>query len=130
MTQSTPDSVDEAPGDEVGQEGGDHRLVLGVAQPEPDGDLGAVGGDDQGDHDTRAGHVEPVDHEDGHVEVREVPGHQLAHGLGGRRHEAPGDGRLGHGLGALLELVSDRLGHVVRGAGWPPRPACARRRGS
>src|ERR1019366_258010 len=59
----------EATGNEVGQQGGDHGLVLGVAEPEPDGDLGAVGGDDQAHHDTRTGDIEPVDHEDGHVKV-------------------------------------------------------------
>jgi len=102
----------EPPGDEVGQQGGDHRLVLGVAEPEPDGHLGAVRGDDQGDHDTRAGYVEPVDHERDHVEVGQVPGHQLAHGLDRRRYEAPGDGRLGRGPRACLEFFSDGFGHV------------------
>ncbi len=110
----------EAPGHQIGQQGGDDGLVLGVAEPEPDGDLGAVGCDDQGDHGTRAGHVEPVDHEHGHVEVGEVPGHQLVHGLARGRHEAPGDCRLGHGLGALLELCSDWLGHVSVASGGHP----------
>ena len=40
----------QAAGHQVGQQGGDHGLVLGVAQPQPDGDLGAVGGDSESGH--------------------------------------------------------------------------------
>lgn len=37
----------EPPGEEIDQKGGDNRLVLGVAELQPDGRLGAVMGDDQ-----------------------------------------------------------------------------------
>ena len=38
----------QASGHHVGEQGGDDRLVLGVAQPQPGRHLGAVGGNDQG----------------------------------------------------------------------------------
>lgn len=52
-------------------------VFLGVAVPEPYGDLGSVGGDHER-HDAAAlGEDDGVDHEHGHVELGQVPGEQL-----------------------------------------------------
>ena len=67
----------QAPGDEVREQGRHDRFVLGVPEPEPDGDLGAIGCHDQGRHTALAGHLGAIDHHDGHVQARKVPGHQL-----------------------------------------------------
>jgi hypothetical protein len=73
MTVAASRADKQATGDQIGQKAGQHRLVLGVAQPQPDRNLGPIGQDRQGDHDTRAGHVEPVDHDHRHVQAGQVP---------------------------------------------------------
>ena len=110
----------QAPGHQVGQQVGDHHLVLGVPEPQSDRHLGAVGGDDQGHHAALTGHIQPVDHEDGHVEVGEAAGHQILHRLLGGRDEASGDGGLGGGAGPGLDVGAHRFGHVHVAAGGHP----------
>ena len=90
---------------------GDDDLVLGVAVVEPDGDLRAVGGDDQGHHAAAPGEDDAVDHHHRHVDLRKVAGQQLGQlGLGGA-HEAAAHRRLRGGLRRLLDGLADRLAH-------------------
>ena len=103
ITTSRPPVGVQAPLDEVGQQGGHDRLVLGVADPQPDRDLRAVAGDDQGDDAARAGEVDAVDHQHRRRQARQVPGQQGVEG----------------GLGAASR-TGGTPPTLRRGAGRPP----------
>ena len=120
MTTSSPVVDRQAPGHEVGQQGGHDGLVLGVAEPQPDRDLGAVGGDDQGRHAALAGHFDAVDHHDGHVQGRQVAGHELGQGGLGGLLPAPRDRRPPGAFCLVVYLSGERLGHIGVAAGGHP----------
>ncbi len=113
-------AVVEAAVHEIGQQGLDQDLVLGVAEPQPDRDLGAISGDNEGDNAGGAGEVDTVDHQHRRVQLGEITGKEVGECFLGATHEPARHrrfrcrGRLRPGLGA------DRISDTLIGSGRDP----------
>lgn len=118
--EQDPGLVAQAAGHEIGQQVLHDGAVLGVAIPQPDGDLGAVGGDDQRRHAAAVGEHDPVDHHRGDVELGQVPADELGQRRLGGRLEATRYRRLRVAACHVLQLVADGLGHQGVAAGGDP----------
>jgi len=102
--------VVQAAGDQVGQQGGDYGLVLRGPLPQPDRQLGPVGGDGQRDHHAPLGQVLAVDHEHLDVGLGQVARHQLGKRGLGLLDEPPRHRRPAGRLRRTRNLLADRLG--------------------
>jgi hypothetical protein len=115
-----PVVVAQAAGDEVGQQGPDHGLVLGGALPQPDRLLRAVGGDPQRDDHAALGQVLAVEHEHHDVLTGQVAGHQLGQRGLGLLDEPTRDRRARRRLLPAADLLADRLAGAGVAAGGHP----------
>jgi hypothetical protein len=105
---------------EVGEQGGDHGRVLRVAEPQADRHLAPVGRDHQGGDAALSGNSDAVDHEHGHLQIRQVTGHELGQRPLGRPPEAAADRRARVAPGSGLERLAQGLGDGGVAAGGPP----------
>ena len=115
-----PGAVVDASLDDVSQQRGDDGLVLGVPEPQPDRDLGAIGGHNQGDHAHLPREVDAVDHQHRRVQARQVTAQQLVEGLAGAGHEPSRHRRLRRRRRCLAGLCADRIGGPFERAGGDP----------
>lgn len=96
---------------------GDHGLVLGVAQPQPDGNLGAVGADGQRHDAAVLGEEHAVDHHRRHRQLAQIPdiSSSSALAVAGLKRRDTDERDVRGGLG--LNRGAHRLGHcpVARG---------------
>ena len=104
-------------GDQVGEEILHDHGVLGVAVPDPHGDLRPVGGDRQCHHAAALGENDPVDHQRRHVQLRQVASDQLGQLRLSGRLEPARHRRLGVAPRRALQTGADRLGHQAVAAG-------------
>jgi hypothetical protein len=107
----------EATIDEVGEQRGGHRGVLGGALPEPERELLALGGDAERHHVGAALELDAVEHQHRQAHVIEASSHERGQGLGRAGHEGARDRRLRGRARSILDLGADRL----LGAGEAPR---------
>ena len=91
-------------------------MVLGVAEHQPDRDLRAVSGDDQGDGDHLVGDVEPVDHQHRRLQPAQIAGQQLAQRCFGGRLEATRHRRLRGRLPDHTDGFGESSGGVAESA--------------